>query len=279
MHCRSILSVVLLASATGVVDATISPALQNYISQHPSYRGWLNHIARLDLGGQGSYGGGNHVPGTKTRNTPVVIVHGAGTTAGTTQPARNYFLTHGYTDEEVYATTYANGQAPRGYACDYIKAVRTMIIIVSAYTSSTVNVVGYSMGVPLSRKAILGGRCVDTGEDLGPTMTYLVDNYVSVVGVNNGCVSQFHTDINARQRYEASQKIFSIIGRKDAIGYISCGRKVALVPGSDAQFERDTGHIETAYETIPLQYDLVKYSRPNGSTGCVTSVVNVKYCY
>ncbi|KAH7694002.1 Protein LIPS-15, partial [Aphelenchoides avenae] len=152
MHSRLHLLVILLVFVSSVAYATISPTFQNYISQNPSYRGWLNQIARFDLGAQGSYGGGNHVPGTKTRNTPVVIVHGAGTTAGTTQPARNYFLTHGYTDEEVYATTYANGQAPRGYACEYIKAVRTMTIIAAAYTNSTVNIIGYSMGVPISRK-------------------------------------------------------------------------------------------------------------------------------
>ncbi|KAH7704701.1 lipase, partial [Aphelenchoides avenae] len=87
---------------------------------------------------------------------------------------------------------------------------------------------------------------------------YLVNNYVSVVDLNNGCMSQFHTDMNATQRYEASKKVFSMIGQKDAIGFITCGRKAALVPGSDAQFERDAGNIQTAYEAIPLLYDLVR---------------------
>ncbi|KAK6051250.1 hypothetical protein COOONC_11245 [Cooperia oncophora] len=36
------------------------------------------------------------------------------------------------------------------------------------------------MGSPISRKAILGGKCVDTGEYLGPPLTALVDTFVSV---------------------------------------------------------------------------------------------------
>ena len=35
-------------------------------------------------------------------------------------------------------------------------------------------------------QAILGGRCVDTNEDLGPPLTNLVRRYVSVAGANRG---------------------------------------------------------------------------------------------
>uniref|UniRef100_A0A915NBC7 Uncharacterized protein n=1 Tax=Meloidogyne floridensis TaxID=298350 RepID=A0A915NBC7_9BILA len=42
------------------------------------------------------------------------------------------------------------------------------------------------LGVPVSRKAILGGRCVDTGEDLGAPLTKFVDTYVGVAGPNHG---------------------------------------------------------------------------------------------
>jgi hypothetical protein len=50
------------------------------------------------------------------------------------------------------------------------------------------------MGVPISRKAILGGKCVDTGENLGPPLTELVDTFVGIAGANYGaalCFLQF----------------------------------------------------------------------------------------
>jgi triacylglycerol lipase len=40
-----------------------------------------------------------------------------------------------------------------------------------------VDIIAYSMGVAISRKAILGGRCVDTGENLGFQLTKLIDTY------------------------------------------------------------------------------------------------------
>jgi triacylglycerol lipase len=47
-------------------------------------------------------------------------------------------------------------------------------------------VIGYSMGSPLARKAILGGKCVETGEDLGANLTKLVDTFVGIGGANQG---------------------------------------------------------------------------------------------
>lgn len=62
----------------------------------------------------------------------------------------------------------------------------------------------------------MGGRCVDTGENVGPPLTALVRTFVGVAGanwgsalclipfgscnMNNGmsCVSQYIRDINAR---------------------------------------------------------------------------------
>lgn len=49
------------------------------------------------------------------------------TTAGTTQPARAYFLSRRYADEEVYATTYADGRNYNGpLSCEYVKAVTAL---------------------------------------------------------------------------------------------------------------------------------------------------------
>lgn len=93
-----------------------------------------------------------------------------------------------------------------------------MIQVVAAFTHRKVDVIGYSLGSPISRKAILGGACVDTGENLGPSLTALIDTYVSVAGANRGsflcalpfpgacnpnnglsCNSRYIQDINSRQ--------------------------------------------------------------------------------
>lgn len=42
-----------------------------------------------------------------------------------------------------------------------------MIIAIREYTATQVDIIAYSMGSPLARKAILGGNCVDTREILG----------------------------------------------------------------------------------------------------------------
>jgi triacylglycerol lipase len=65
------------------------------------------------------------------------------------------------------------------------------------------------MGGPISRKAILGGKCVDTGEDLGPPLTSTVHAYLSVAGVQrsttacgvhcgSNCGGLMMNDINAQ---------------------------------------------------------------------------------
>ncbi|VDO69582.1 unnamed protein product [Heligmosomoides polygyrus] len=50
---------------------------------------------------------------------------------------------------------------------DQISLSRSFIIAVRQYTGTQVDVVAYSMGSPIARKAILGGQCVDTREILG----------------------------------------------------------------------------------------------------------------
>ncbi|CAI2342620.1 unnamed protein product [Caenorhabditis sp. 36 PRJEB53466] len=162
-------------------------------------------LARRDIGPHGSYGGGTHDGSTRTRKQAVVLVHGITNTAGTFSGHRNHLLNAGWSDEL------------------YIKQVRFMIQVVAAFTRRKVDVIGYSLGSPISRKAILGGACVDTGENLGPPLTALIDTYVSVAGANRGsflcafpfpgacnannglsCNSRFIHDINSRQRYEGN---------------------------------------------------------------------------
>ncbi|VDM59317.1 unnamed protein product [Angiostrongylus costaricensis] len=106
-------------------------------------------------------------------------------------------------------------------------------------------------------QAILGGKCLDTGEELGPSLTALVDTFVSVAGANRGsflcllpfpgacnsvnglsCISNFIKDINARQRYEGLH-VFSVYSpQDDKVGHRNvCGESTSSIPGADQEFQ------------------------------------------
>jgi hypothetical protein len=80
-----------------------------------------------------------------------VFVHGSSTVAAHGLGIAVTFKSKGYNDEELFATTYGEpipgsryGRT-RGYLCEYIKGVRQMIIAVSEYTNSTVDVMAYRL--------------------------------------------------------------------------------------------------------------------------------------
>lgn len=71
--------------------------------------------------------------------------------------------------------------------CKLPKQLRNLIRGVSAYTGGRkVSIVAHSFGVPIVRKAILGGSCVDTKENIGQPLTSMVSIFVSVAGANFG---------------------------------------------------------------------------------------------
>ncbi|KAE9545873.1 hypothetical protein FO519_010807, partial [Halicephalobus sp. NKZ332] len=122
------------------------------------------------MGAAGSFGGKKSRTEVLDKQ-PVVFVHGVSDRAhDKPYKAANWFMQHGYKISEVYGTTYANGAqgnplqwAQYSMKCQYVKLVRALIVAVRLYTGRAVDVVGYSLGVPVTRKAILGGKCVDTG--------------------------------------------------------------------------------------------------------------------
>nr|CAD2171120.1 unnamed protein product [Meloidogyne enterolobii] len=116
------------------------------------------------------------------------------------------------------------------------------IMFLSFILSKKIDIIAYSMGVAISRKSILGGHCVDTGEFLGEPLTEYIDTFVSVGGVAYGmewcpknlpacnmidgmvCDSEYMMDINqAMARYEGENS-FAIYSRDDYIvGQVCCG--------------------------------------------------------
>uniref|UniRef100_A0A8R1XN71 Lipase domain-containing protein n=1 Tax=Onchocerca volvulus TaxID=6282 RepID=A0A8R1XN71_ONCVO len=150
-------------------------------------------LDRSDLGPSGSFGGKRYRNQKLTKN-PIIFVHGVSNTAGE-QPlvGASYFLSSGYDWSELYGTTYASGSEgnPMQWVkysmdCKYVKQVRALIVAVRLYTGRSVNIIAYSLGVPISRKAILGGLCVDTEENLGNSLTNSIDTFIGIAGPNHG---------------------------------------------------------------------------------------------
>uniref|UniRef100_A0A915CN46 Triacylglycerol lipase n=1 Tax=Ditylenchus dipsaci TaxID=166011 RepID=A0A915CN46_9BILA len=162
-----------------------------------------------------------------------------------------------------------------------IRSIRMMITAVAQYTNSKVNVIGYSMGSPIARKAIMGGICADTNENIGPPLSGLVNTFIGVAGANFGsflcvipvgscnlvngmaCGSRFLNDINSRPRYEADN-IYTIFSTgDDKVGYQACGRVTSQIQGENQAFPHSgLNHDQVMFDTVKTQFHLVTYNKP-----------------
>ncbi|KAJ1364908.1 Lipase (class 2) [Parelaphostrongylus tenuis] len=277
----------LFGAILALVDADFSSSFNTFLTNTYG-KDFADRMARRDLGPDGSFGGGDHVGGTRTSREPVLLVHGIANTAGVLNEQRQHLLTVGWKDSEVYGTTYGDGGQTSlvffDMKCDHIKQIRWMIQAVSAYTQNRVDVIGYSLGSPVARKAILGGRCVETGEELGPSLTAYVDTFVSVAGANRGsflcvlpfpgacnnvnglaCSSRFIQDINSRTRYEGSY-IFTIYTLQDERTglFNACGQLAPTITGANQEFQRPGNHEQVMTDTIQLQANLISLHHAGG---------------
>ncbi|KAK6012184.1 triacylglycerol lipase, partial [Ostertagia ostertagi] len=150
----------------------------------------------------------------------------------------------GYKSNELYSTTYFNGAQGNplkwveyGMRCEYVKQVRALIVATRLYTGRAVDVIAFSLGVPVSRKAILGVAGPNHGITLQVGGVAIPGCVLSVIPVCNQVTglysglcpseSEFLQDINRQAGYEG-QHIFSIYSKKDqVVGHIVCG-KVSL---------------------------------------------------
>ncbi|VDK88476.1 unnamed protein product [Litomosoides sigmodontis] len=255
-------------------------------------------LNRADLGRAGSFGGKRYRNQTLA-NDPVIFVHGVSNTAGE-QPfsGAKFFIAFGYDWSELYATTYANGSqgsltqwAKYTMECKYVKQVRGLIVAVRLYTGRSVDVIAYSLGVPVARKAILGGLCVDTEENLGGALTNSIDTFVGIAGPNHGvmlklgivsipaCIftvlpicnringlfsglcpleSAFLQDVNSVEGYEG-RHIFTIYSKEDQfVGYSICGKKTSQIAGQHSEKVYETkDHDKTFADSLPVQLQMV----------------------
>ncbi|KAI6216395.1 Triacylglycerol lipase [Aphelenchoides besseyi] len=239
------------------VHCTISSSFYEFIqSKYGSATAQL--VARRDING-GSYGGGHHKAGEKTKKKPVIFVHGYMTKAATTlYMAQTFKQRYGYNDAELYATTYGRGVGATAIQsamrCEHVKG-----------------------GGPVSRKAIKGGRCVDTNENLGGPLTDIVHAYVGVAGAQRGarscgigagvcnlingmnCRSRFISDINSSSGYEGHKRYVIQSSSDQVVGVTNlCGQRSSEFAGATKIVTLSgLSHIQTCTTTAAIQHSLI----------------------
>ncbi|KAI1707934.1 lipase (class 2) domain-containing protein [Ditylenchus destructor] len=229
----------------------------------------------------GSFGGMDQNSPPQVNHRPIIFVHGVTLSAAFFHGHRKYLMEKGYSNSELYATTYGKGLLTPLYVdtfkCSYVKMIRQFIIAVSSYTNSKVDIIAYSMGVGVTRKAILGGNCVDTGEYVGSPLTLLVENYVGVAGATYGlefcppifigcnllnglnCMSTYLREVNSQYEKFEGSNTYVIYSKDDQIvGQRCCGRQCSIFPCADKIFQIPLcEHLSAPLCSIGLQYSLV----------------------
>ena len=202
---RFFLFCLLICGSVSVGNAQLTSHFQNWLNAN-GYGGY--NFVRSDLGANGSYGGKANSSDTVV-NQPVIFIHGnsdsalgRSSTMTGWNASINYFLSQGYKTSELYATTWGDAN-PALSAYQYhskpnLQKIRAFIQAVKAYTGATkVDIVTHSMGVTLTRKAILGGSGNDAANggsyNLGSPITSSVDAFVGIAGANWGLVSCYQT--------------------------------------------------------------------------------------
>ncbi len=193
---------------SGVVSTSLK-SLSAPTGLTSDFQNWLNSngystfdFMRNDIT-TGSFGGRILSTDVISRQ-PVVFIHGnsdkaLGTMFGQSgwTASRDYFLSNGYTNAELYGFTWGDANAMASANQDHsyktLSHIRAFIEAVKSYTGATkVDVVTHSMGVTLARKAILGGTGDDSVVgvyDLGDPISDCVDTFVGIAGANRGLVS------------------------------------------------------------------------------------------
>uniref|UniRef100_A0AC34GNN6 Uncharacterized protein n=1 Tax=Panagrolaimus sp. ES5 TaxID=591445 RepID=A0AC34GNN6_9BILA len=236
----------------------------------------------MGLGMLGSFGGRTFDTDI-IRHDPIIFVHGAAQRAGNFISHYFYFLGKQYNAAELYATTYGDGGVtPIRYktlACDDVKQIRGMIQAVAAYTNRTLNIIAFAEGVPIARKAILGGTCVDSRESLGAALTTMVDTFISVAGVgygkqscnpqeggcnlNNGmyCTSAFITELNTpASRFEGRYSYYIYADNDNVIGQTCCSNQICSQLKNANSFSRQPNMLHDSILTLTqdLQFGMIQ---------------------
>ena len=175
------------------------------------FQSWLNSngYSSYNFNSGGNSFGGKTSASQTVSNQPVIFIHGNsdaanGTAYGMTgwADSKAYFTSQGYKSSELYAITWGDANptysAYQYHSLPNILKIRKFIEAVKAYTgASKVDVITHSMGVTLTRKAILGGSGNDMlnggSYNLGSSIKSSVDTFVGIAGANRGLVSCYQS--------------------------------------------------------------------------------------
>uniref|UniRef100_A0AC35THG3 Lipase_GDSL domain-containing protein n=1 Tax=Rhabditophanes sp. KR3021 TaxID=114890 RepID=A0AC35THG3_9BILA len=267
---------------------TFSDDFKNYIikNHNQSYLE-LFEQKQLGLGYLGSFGGKFSDQETSNK-TPIILFHGGSHIPFFFDTAKKYLIKRGYKFGDVYGITIDDGVLNlltfMAADCEYVKLVRQFIKLVSEYRKDTpnLNLVTYSTASPFVRKAILGGKCIDSGEELGPSLTTKINTFVSIAGPNYGfescnylkavtrhcnmvngmiCKSKFLVDINNQTSKFEGKKTYSIYSQLDwIVGQQCCGNICSELKNADKNYILNhLEHFSLAINSFDLIYHLFNY--------------------
>uniref|UniRef100_A0A915B976 Lipase n=1 Tax=Parascaris univalens TaxID=6257 RepID=A0A915B976_PARUN len=285
----------------GIASCKFTKHFNAFIKEHYGKEVQLN-LERLDIdkilfGRLGSFGGAFH-SGSILKKRPVIFVHGVMQTSSAFLPHRAYFKSRGYRNSEMYATTYGDGgiKSPLdvNITCSYIQQVRRMIEAVVHYTCRKVDVISWSMGAPVSRKAILGGTCPDTNETLGKPLTDYVDTFITTGGANYGtercaldvelcneissvyCNSALIRELNSQKHRYEGRSSFALYSPNDwIIGRRCCGHECGTLANANASVAiAFVSHMGIAINTLQAQYDLLDHQSSGAKLNASSCAIN-----
>lgn len=164
--------------------------------------------------------------------------------------------------------------------CKDVSLIRDFIMAVYEYSNSTkVDIIAYSMGVAITRKALMGGNCVDTHEYLGRQLTNLVDTYLGIAGIAYGmencskkklfmacndingmdCASKFLQDVNSKDtRYEGNFS-YALFSKHDFLaGQKCCEHHCSEIKNATTNIARlNYSHYTIFANTKETQYNII----------------------
>ncbi|GMR43179.1 hypothetical protein PMAYCL1PPCAC_13374, partial [Pristionchus mayeri] len=268
------------------IQAEFTPHFRKFLTENYGAK-MATDLERKDLGRDASLGGKLNATDDDPTRQAVIFVHGMSDKISRFARMFEFLKSKGYASNTIYGSTWGDGgKTPVGLIelkCEYIKQIRAMIIAVHEYTGDKVDILAFSMGSPLTRKAILGGECVDTKEPLGPPLTAMIDTYVSTAGSNYGsakcnkplpvgtcnmlnglnCKSAYLQDLNKEKGFEGSF-VFSIFSSTDVqLGTNSCGELASPIRGGTGFVEKKgLNHKQTMDKTRTIQYNFITKHLP-----------------
>ncbi|HMS38716.1 MAG TPA: lipase family protein [Pyrinomonadaceae bacterium] len=298
---------VIVFLSVGSVSAQLTSHFQTWLN--------ANGYSSYNFNASGNSYGGKANSSDTVVNQPVIFIHGNSDSAlGQSSlltgwnSSINYFASQGYKTSEMYAMTWGDANPLQSgnqyHSLPNLQKIRAFIQAVKTYTGATkVDVVTHSMGVTLTRKAILGGSGNDLlnggNYNLGSPLTSSVDTFVGIAGANRGLVSCYQTggttptcantnglypgylyfgfvvgvsniltNMNASSHYEGAYtySIWSTVDEVIGYGNVVYGQYTSQIPAQNGE-KRFTaypyGHINSKDLTGYNQWRMVKFHAIN----------------